>query len=560
MRSNPMRDFPSLFLAATLGWIAFVIASSPAETPSPPPSGVLKGHIVDGATGQTTYARAYVTDSQGNHYFDPRAIIFKHRRDNERNFSCDGKFEVELPPGKATVRVERGLEYTPLVETVEILPGAAREEKFVIGRWANMAKQGWYSGDLHGHRDLEEMKTLVLAEDVNVGSVITRHNQQDYWKGKKIPETHLVTVDQTHVISQFDEEVEYLGKNTLGALIFIGMKKPIPVSDSNPAYPTLAQFADRCHQAGGFVDAEKPIWLGVAVSAALGQIDSIGIVNNHFHPRSVLHCVGGWGEIVPEKGFQGNDGLALWCMELYYRLLNCGFRIPVSAGTASGIMPSPVGYSRVYVKLPGRFSYDNWVEGLKAGRSFATNGPILSLRVNGHEIGDVIELERPGRPLIVEAEAISLRPLSYLEIVAGGKVIACNDASADAATLTIEQKLIPCDSTWIVARAFEKNDQTARFAHTSPIYIEVAGKPVLSAEAAAYYKANTDKVIEFTAASTLFKNETDRQTALSLYRRARQIYSALQSPPSDPGNSQRPEAMPHHSGFGASGPTTFSSF
>jgi len=524
-----MIKLQSSSIAAFLASIAsFVTVSSSSEISAPQPFGKLNGEVVDAASGKTAYARVYITDSQGNHYFDRRAVVFKHRRDNEQNFSCDGRFEVELPTGKATVRVGRGLEYKPLVRTVEISSGETREEKFLVERWVNMAEKGWYSGDLHGHRDLEQMKILVLAEDVNVGSVITRHNQSDYWRGKKIPDDYLITLDGTHVISQFDEEVEYLGKNTLGALIFIGMKKPIVISDSNPAYPTLAQYADKCHETGGFVDAEKPIWYGVAVSAALGQIDSIGIVNNHFHPHSVLHCVGRWGEIVPEKGFEGNDGLALWCMELYYRLLNCGFRIPVSAGTASGIMPSPVGYSRVYVKVPGEFSYENWVKGLKAGRSFATNGPILSLKVDGHDIGDVIKLKKPGRSLTIEATAESLSRLAYLEVMAFGKTIARVEASSGLRTLNLKTSLTCSESTWIVARAFERNPQTARFAHTSPVYIEVAGKPVLSSKAAAYYKANMDRIIAFTSASNLFKNEQDRQTALSIYRKARNIYGDIE--------------------------------
>ena len=95
--------------------------------------------------------------------------------------------------------------------------------------------------------------------------------------------------------------------------------------------------------------------------------------------------------------------------------------------------------------------------------------------------------------------------------------------------LGLSQKLIVSESSWIVARAFEKNSETARFAHTSPIYIEVEGKPVLSPKAAAYYRKNMDRVIEFTAASKLFKNETDRHTALSIYCKARQTYADLES-------------------------------
>ena len=35
------------------------------------------------------------------------------------------------------------------------------------------------------------------------------------------------------------------------------------------------------------------------------------------------------------------------------------------------------------------FSYDNWWAGLKAGRSFVTNGPLLVVKADGHLPGHV---------------------------------------------------------------------------------------------------------------------------------------------------------------------------
>lgn len=64
--------------------------------------------------------------------------------------------------------------------------------------------------------------------------------------------------------------------------------------------------------------------------------------------------------------------------------------------------------------------------------------------------------------------------------------------------------------------------------------MEVSGKPVLSSKAAAYYKANIDTIIAFTSASNLFKNQKDRQTALSIYRKARKIYGQIQNRPLTP--------------------------
>ena len=63
------------------------------------------------------------------------------------------------------------------------------------------------------------------------------------------------------------------------------------------------------------------------------------------------------------------------------------------------------GSDRAYVKIEGDFSYDGWVKGLKAGRSFVTNGPILEFTP-----GEIIRLDGTfdlsgylARPLVILA-------------------------------------------------------------------------------------------------------------------------------------------------------------
>ena len=88
-------------------------------------------------------------------------------------------------------------------------------------------------------------------------------------------------------------------------------------------------------------------------------------------------------------------GNGYWTQEIYYHILNCGLRIPPSAGSASGVLPNPVGYNRVYVHLDGPFAYEKWWEGLRAGRSFVTNGPLLRVHV---ERPACRAMSSPGRP------------------------------------------------------------------------------------------------------------------------------------------------------------------
>ena len=50
-------------------------------------------------------------------------------------------------------------------------------------------------------------------------------------------------------------------------------------------------------------------------------------------------------------------------------MLNSGLRIPPSAGSASGVLPNPVGYNRLYVWVDKKdFSYEAWWEAFKMGR------------------------------------------------------------------------------------------------------------------------------------------------------------------------------------------------
>src|SRR5207247_9742735 len=108
----------------------------------------------------------------------------------------------------------------------------------------------------------------------------------------------------------------------------------------------------------------------------------------------------------------------------YYHVLNCGLRLPPSAGSASGVLPNPVGYDRVYVHLDGELSYEKWWGGLKAGRVFVSNGPLLRCRANGEWPGHVFKAQA-GQPLNLEVTvAVESRDaVSSLEIIQNGRVI-----------------------------------------------------------------------------------------------------------------------------------------
>jgi len=71
-------------------------------------------------------------------------------------------FTIDLPPGKYTITVERGKEYLPLVRDVTVKDGPVAV-KLPLKRWINLAERGWYSGETHVHRSLDDLPNIMLA-------------------------------------------------------------------------------------------------------------------------------------------------------------------------------------------------------------------------------------------------------------------------------------------------------------------------------------------------------------------------------------------------------------
>ena len=171
-------------------------------------------------------------------------------------------------------------------------------------------------------------------------------------------------------------------------------------------------------------------------------------------------------------------------MPLWYRLLNCGFRVPASAGTdcfLNRVRSRLPGQDRVYVHVAGEFTYERWIESLKAGRTFVTNCPMFEFTVNGHPPGDVIKLDQPGA-VRVSALAESNYPLQQLEVIYNGQVVEGGISDNGYPGLKLTTEIDIPRSGWIAVRAGgpaqPDHPSGAVFGHTSAVYIEVEGQPL----------------------------------------------------------------------------------
>src|SRR6185295_17593145 len=159
--------------------------------------------------------------------------------------------------------------------------------------------------------------------------------------------------------------------------------------------------------------------------------------------------------------------------QTYYALLNCGYRLQPTAGTAAGVHPVPLGFGRVYVHQPEGFGYEKWLKGLQAGQSFVTNGPMLEVKVNGQLPGHVFADAKAGTECEVTGIVTSSASIDRIEILINGKVArvlkgTSQKAASGGYELGFASSVKIDGSSWLAVRCFETHPtKRIRFAHTA---------------------------------------------------------------------------------------------
>lgn len=208
--------------------------------------------------------------------------------------------------------------------------------------------------------------------------------------------------------------------------------------------------------------------------------------------------------------------------EWYYQLLDCGFRLPISTGTDWWEYDQ----NRVFVQIEGAFTYDSWLAGLRGGRTFISNGPLLQITVNGQ--GPGATLTAPPRVKVV-ARAISRVPFARLELIHDSVVVAEKTAS-DQRDAVIEWETTIDHSGWVAARVGGETKTRMGypvFAHTNPIYIQSSRPPARRAAAAAEFQKSIESSVAFIRKNYRFASDADQALALGRFEEGRQFYAAL---------------------------------
>lgn len=442
------------------------------------PTGTLKLRAVDKATGSAVVARISILD-QGGKFYAPPGALYRLERGVGHFYSRDA-VELRLPAGEYQLRIYHGPEYRAIRRTVQVQPDKTEAVTVALERWIDAGSRNLYSGENHIHANYgygewyntpETMRLQCEGEDLNVCNFMVANSDGDgvfdrsFFRGRPDP------LSGPRTILYWNEEYRstiwgHLTLNNLRQVvepIFTGFK-----DTTNPYdVPTNADTADRTHRQNGLVSYTHAAYdpadpyrgpytaKGLPVDAALGKVDSVDLNNSYA------------------------GSVPLW-----YRLLNCGFRLPASAGTdcfLNRMVSRLPGSDRAYVRIDGQFRYSTWIEGLRAGRSFVTNGPFVELKVDGRHPGTDVRLADPGQ-VKVTAKIWWQLPLRRAELVRDGKVIAAKEFADDGPPELVWEQEVPFErSGWLALRTsgppHADNPGGEAYAHTSPVYVEVAGRP-----------------------------------------------------------------------------------
>lgn len=487
--------------------------------------------------GDVTAARVTVLGADGQALVPPGAIQRKTTR-GETYFYADGGFECDVPAGHLQLKCAAGLEVVP--QTVHVDIAAATDVKIQLRYWSDVTQRGWYSGDSHVHLHtggpLEVTAADALlaarAEGVNYVNLCVSNNVGDDIRDPELISgvPHEVSTDRHLIV--FGEEMR---SSIYGHMQFFGIRSLVEPQytgfDNTPQhldYPANYKMALEAVAQGGVVTYGHPMFAGqpdpfsqdlTAANAAARELP--------------IDAMLGAVQAVDLMCYNSDETLSA---ELWYRLLNCGLKLAACAGTDALLDRStdPLGGDRVYVQVDGPLTMQTWLDGLRAGRTFVTNGPMPAITVQGIGPGGSLELDVPGQ-VLVQVRVESRVPVDKVELVQNGQVVQSRDVqSATGGDLLVQSYELPLTierSSWVALRVrgpdhADLMDGPA-WAHTSPVYIGVGGQPITSVDDAAYFVEWIDQLLRVVAARDRYPTPADRRQLEATFRTAQDKFRAM---------------------------------
>ncbi len=506
------------------------------------PQAILRLDLHD-AAGKPASARVSVTDAAGLFHAPTNAWIHaddgfdrRERPFEAHYFQARGAVELSVPAGAIDVEILHGFERRFEHQHLELRAG--QQTDLAVNLDENLlrvpAAGHWVSADAHVHMNYggvyrnspAHLATQAQAEGLGIVNALVVNKEQRFpdiaYNGAQLDAASQADALVVHGQEYHTSYWGHLGLLDIHGSIILPGYVGYPNTAASSLYPMNADIADLAHARGAVVgyvhpfdDAPLPLAVPhqplsdeLPIDVALGKVDYMEIL-----------------------GFSDHRTTA----DVWYRLLNLGFRIPAAGGTDAmanfASLRGPVGMNRVYARVPdSALDVDAWLTALKAGRTFASNGPLLGFMLGGADIGDELRFPAAQRKLSFSLRVESMVPVDRIELVCNGRVMRSVKGPIDRANVT--GTIAMADSGWCVLRASTTGARypvldNYVYATTSPIYVTIAGRKPRDAQDARFFTAWVDRVAETTTAYPDWNSAAEKAGVLGRLAQARAVFAAM---------------------------------
>lgn len=515
-----------VFAGCSAIWLELV---SDAQTESDRAwSPILVLNVVEEATGEWSAARFSISVDGKPHeprWIGPHGLRFVSVHVSKRQTKVatyargTGPVWVPLMPGAKRVKVDvvKGLDYLPVSLEADVSEDSVGITAG-LRRWNRLREEGWRAADAHLHYDRTEPDgdrdwfAMMSGDDI-------AHSQFMTLRGGMVPGTWArqfafgergEAADGTRTIVAGEEYRD----RSQGHILLFGLSDLIaPIMAGVPEapynFPTLASVMRQTRATGALA--------GIAHGGNLGT-----------SPTALADAVGGAAEFLEI----GNWSWELWPLDNWYRLLNCGYVLPATAGTDLPNNPRRepwqpfLGAMRMYAKTGNSTGSPAWNEAVRRGETFVSSGPAIEFAANGVGPGGTLCLPAEGGSVRVSAVMRSPRDLQRLELVRNGGVVATASEQVregEVRTMRLETEAQFDRSGWIAARGEGAPSLLPggnEVAHTSAVRVLVAEEPIWSAEDGEALVSTLLQQRDHYKRNGRYATASDREEALAVFDQA----------------------------------------
>ncbi len=422
---------------------------------------------------------------------------------------------IDLPAGKYSLEFGRGPEYLTKKMAFEI--GKNRTLQIQLERWIDPSKFGWFSGDHHIHAagcshytsptqgvNPEDMMRHIVGEGLNVGSVLTwgpgYAHQKQFFEGKN---NKFSTAEN---LLRYDLEISGFPSGHAGHLVLLRLKdQTYPNTAGLEDWPTYTIPILKWAKSQGAITGFAHSGLGLEVkndalpNFEMPNFDGIGA--NEFIVAVTQNLV---------DFISTMDTPPTWELNIWYHVLNCGFRTRISGETDFPCMSDDkVGHGRSYVKLEKQLNFEEWAEGLKLGKTYVSDGKshLLDFEVNEIAVGTqnsevnldsaaTVKVSAKVAAFLNETVDVHIKPLNIfenvwtqkpfwniergrisntrtvpVELVVNGEVVANKVIQADGSIQDVFFETKIEKSSWVALRILPSS-------HSNPVFVLVKNQPI----------------------------------------------------------------------------------